>query len=263
MTLGIVINAPEGLVFATESRTAVDWTLPNGSKRWIHHDATYKLLTLNMPNNWIAAVHSGIGNIGDRSVHSFVPDIEAQLAGRRFSVEEFAKRLSTFFKKKWDETPQLKESAFSMEFLIGGFNKKDEHGRLYIVKIPHEPEPTKQGEMSFIGETDIAHRLMLGYSSAFPKLLSDSSFTNEQIARILKVAEPLKLIFPYGVMGLQGYVDLAMLLIRTTIDTTQLWAYKRMCGGPIDVATITRKDGLRYVQVKEIKAELRLSVSSS
>ncbi len=56
------------------------------------------LLTFKEPHNFIAAVTYGLGGIGNRSAYSFVPEIEAELASEsRISVEEFSKKLSSFF----------------------------------------------------------------------------------------------------------------------------------------------------------------------
>ncbi len=260
MTLSIVIRGPDGLVFASESRTTVDWPEPlsNGSKPTFFHDASHKLLTLKKPNNFVAAVTSGIGAIGDRSIHSFIPDIEAKIKGE-IAVENFAKLLSNFFKAKWMATPELTElKNASMDFLIGGFNKKETDSRVYGVSIPNQPKPIElQNGVIWIGQKEISNRLVKGYPILFPKLLSEKlSLNEEQVKSILNVLKPFELIFPWSGMGLQGYVDVAMLLMHTTIETQRLTVCKRMCGGPIDVATITRKDGLHYVQVKEITAEL-------
>ena len=49
-------------------------------------------------------------------------------------------------------------------------------------------------------------------------------------------------------------VDLAIFMIRTTIEAQRLTVGLRGTGGPIDVAVITR-GGMRFVQKKEIKGE--------
>jgi len=260
MTLSIVIRGADGLVFATESRTTLDWPepLPDGSKPTMFHDASHKLLTFKKPNNFVAAVTSGIGGIGNRSVYSFIPDIEAKIKGD-MAVENFAKLLSNFFKAKWKATPELTElKNASMDFLIGGFNKKEPDSHVYGVSIPTQPKPIElQNGVFWIGQKEISHRLVKGYPILFPKIVSEKlSLNDEQVKSILNVLKPFELIFPWPGMGLQGYVDVAMLLIRTTIETQRLTVCKRECGGPIDVATITRKEGLHYVQVKEITAEL-------
>ena len=62
----------------------------------------------------------------------------------------------------------------------------------------------------------------------------------------------LSLRIPYQFLPLQDCVDLAIFLIRTSIEI-QTWLVDiRGVGGAIDVATITRTEGFQPVQQKTI-----------
>jgi len=60
---------------------------------------------------------------------------------------------------------------------------------------------------------------------------------------------------PLLAMPLQDCVDLALFFIQTTIAAQRLTVGLRGCGGPIDVATITRREGVHYIQKKQIVGE--------
>lgn len=60
---------------------------------------------------------------------------------------------------------------------------------------------------------------------------------------------------PLQAMPLQDCVDLAIFFIRTTAEAQRLTFGIRGVGGPIDVATITRREGLRFVQRKKVVGE--------
>jgi len=62
----------------------------------------------------------------------------------------------------------------------------------------------------------------------------------------------LRLPIPYDLLSLRAAVDLAIALIRATIDLQNLAVMPHTCGGPIDVCTITSVEGLNYFQRKEI-----------
>jgi hypothetical protein len=64
-----------------------------------------------------------------------------------------------------------------------------------------------------------------------------------------------KYTIPYEILPLQDCVDLATFLIRTTISAQNLAVDVRGVGGTIEVATITRTDGLEWVQKKELHGE--------
>lgn len=80
MSLGIVINAPEGIVLAAESRVTLTAKPPGGSNPiHVNFDNATKLLSFAEPNDVIGAVTFGAGAIGLRTAQSFVPEFEASL----------------------------------------------------------------------------------------------------------------------------------------------------------------------------------------
>ncbi|MGA3198805.1 MAG: hypothetical protein ABSD89_05305 [Halobacteriota archaeon] len=267
MSLGINVRGPEGLVFAAESRSTVDWPAPDGPIH-INFDATNKLLTFKEPHNFVGAVTYGLGGIGNRSAYSFVPEIEAELAlESRMSVEEFSKRLSSFFMSQWNKIPELKGyGGPPMIFITGGFNEGEPYGHAYEMFVPNKPEPNElpQFGITWGGQADLVHRLIKGYDIKLVQQLAEAwSLTEDQVNSVPEIAEPLELIFPLAAMALQDYVDAAILLIRTTIEAQRLTAVIRGSGGPIDVATITQRNGLQHVQQKEVMGEGGLFSSRS
>lgn len=261
MSLSVIVRGPEGLVIAAESRSLVPFTLPNGSTIPINFDGTNKLLTFDYPHNFVAAVTYGLGGIADRPVYSFMPEIEATLATEeRMPVQEFSRKLSSFFVNEWDNRPELKNyTGMPITFLVGGFNEGELYSHTYEMHIPFKPEPNElpQIGINWGGQRELVDRLVKGYDPALTEHLSKAwPLTEEHVKDMPAIAQPLEVVFPLGAMGLQGYVDVAILLIRTTIETQRLALYLRACGGHIDVATITRREGLRYVQRKEIEGEI-------
>jgi len=57
-------------------------------------------------------------------------------------------------------------------------------------------------------------------------------------------------------LALQDCVNLAIFFIHTTIEAQELSVGVRGVGGEIDVATVTRRDGLQFVQRKKIVGEI-------
>jgi hypothetical protein len=261
MSLSIVVRGSDYLVFAAESRSTVDSTLPDGSTVRVNFDATNKLLTFDKPHNFVAAVTYGQAAIGDRTVYSFMPEIEAIIAKEgRMPVKRFSKKLSDFFMEQWNKIPELKGySGSPIIFLVGGFNEGELYSHTYEVHIPSKPEPTElpQIGVTWGGQRELVDRLIKGYDPTLPQRLAQAwSLTEEQVNAVPAIAQPLEMNFPLQFMALQDYVDVAILLLNTTIEAQRLTACERGCGGPIDVATITRRDGLRYVQRKEVEGEI-------
>src|SRR5659263_107699 len=262
MSLGINVRGPEGLVFATESRVSLNWQHPNGSVLALSFDSANKLLTFKEPHNLVAAVTYGLAGIGPRTAYSFVPEIEADLPSQRIPTQDFAQRLSDFFMRQWKTIPELKNYTGSpMTFIVGGFNEKEPYGRVYEMHIPSKPEPIELSQFGITwgGQADLVHRLIKGYDANLQQILSQRlPLTEEQVKALPAIIQPLEIIFPLQAMALQDYVDAAILLVRTTIEVQRLTVTIRGCGGPIDAATITRRDGLKYVQQKEVRGERTL-----
>ena len=72
----------------------------------------------------------------------------------------------------------------------------------------------------------------------------------------IEFASELSAKIPWQFLPLQDCVDLCIFAIRSTI-TLQKWVVDvRGVGGAIDVATVTRTEGFKYIQQKKIIREL-------
>jgi hypothetical protein len=58
-------------------------------------------------------------------------------------------------------------------------------------------------------------------------------------------------------MPLQDCVSLVLSVMRGTVAMQQLAVTLRGVGGPIDLVTITRTDGLQAIQFKEVYGDVR------
>ena len=63
--------------------------------------------------------------------------------------------------------------------------------------------------------------------------------------------------FPIHLMPLQDCVSLVLSVMRGTVAMQQLAVTLRGVGGPIDLVTITRTDGLQAIQFKEVYGDDR------
>jgi len=261
LSLGIAFKGPEGIVLAADSRVTLSGPLPGGNLLvQAHYDNATKLLKLKDHDN-VGAVTYGLGALGGgrpRTAHSYLPELETELATEvRLSVEEFAGRLGYFFRARWSEANTPAE-ADAMVFLVGGFDEGDAYGRVFEVSIPDSPEPVEKSVdefgITFGGQNEIAGRLLGGYDPRLEALVAANVHLNAAQTRNLrqKVLQSLAMPIPYQFLPLQDCVDLAIFLIKTTA-TLQRWTTgARGVGGAIDVATITRTDGIRAVQEKQI-----------
>ncbi len=268
MSLGIAIKGPEGLVLAADSRVTLEARQGNNPPITVNYDNATKLLTFARPNTFVGAITYGAATISQRTAHSYLPEFELSLRqadgtpGERLGVYDLARRLSDFMAAQW-RAAGMPESGPRMSFLVAGFNADEPYGRVYLFGIPDSPEPEDQSAgkttfgITYGGQSAIAARLIQGFDPTLLQILAErfslSQPEAEQLAADLR--RRLSFPIPYSALPLQDCVNLATYLIRSTIVHQSVAIGLRGVGGPIDVAVITRTDGLRFVQRKLVHGE--------
>ena len=270
MSLGIVFKGAEGIVLAADSRVTLTTTRQHENRSEVTHayyDNATKLLRID-EQKYVGAVAYGSGAIvganGPRAIHSYLPEFESELAeskNGRLTVKEFAARLGRFFLRQWNAA-QMPAEADSAIFVIGGYNQDSPYGEVYEVAVPVHPEPRllqADGEFGITvgGQNEISQRLMGGFDMNLPAIAQEIlGLVQEQKEKLSKgLTERLRPAIPFPFLPLQDSVDLAILIIRTTIAIQSLSLNLRGVGGPIDVATITRTEGFKYIQEKDVTGE--------
>lgn len=269
MSLGIVVKGPEGLVMAADSRVTLTAVQADGRTVHVNYDNATKLLSFNNHTH-VGVVTYGAAAIGLRSAASYLSEFEAVLdeesAGVRIPVLKFAEMFSKFFVSQWDEWQRSQPKEYqgpSMTFVVAGFDEGEPYGKIYLIEIPHSPEPVQQHVqaegfgITWGGQRECVDRLFQGFDQRLIPIVADRlSLESDQIEKLQGVLQELQVPIPLPALPLQDCVDLAIFAIRTTIGYQKLTVGVRGVGGPIDVATITRNNGLRFVQRKEISGEL-------
>jgi hypothetical protein len=268
MSLGIAFKGPEGIVLAADSRVTITTQRQDGTivrEMPATYDNATKLLRVN-GQDFVGAVTYGLGAIGatePRTAHSFLPEFEAELSGpQRLTVEEFAQKLSDFFQKQWQEVNMPDPwTGPDMVFLVGGYDKDQPYGKVYEVVIPAKPEPVDKSAlgfgMTFGGQGEYVQRLMQGYDERIPEALKNHlSLSDDQVNELRQfLRQNFMARIPMQFLPLQDCVDLAIFMIRTTIQYQNFLVDVRGVGGAIDVATITRTEGFQPIQQKKVRGE--------
>lgn len=266
MSLGVVIKGPEGVVLATDSRVTLEAQKKGGPLLPVNFDNATKLLSFSEPHNFVGAVTYGAAVIGLRTAHSFVPEFELTLERKdRRSVLEYSQELSNFFMNRWKEAMPNNYKGPNMAFIVSGYDPGAPYGKVFVFEIPRKPEPQPRnpGEtefgMTWGGQLQIASRIVHGFDPALEDILRQTlNLNQQQITQAFGVLRArLEFSIPYSVLPLQDCVDLAVFLIRSTIIAQSLAIELRGVGGPIDVAVITRTEGLQHIQQKAIHGEGR------
>jgi hypothetical protein len=272
MSLGIVVKGSEGVVLAADSRLTLTATLPANPAMPnlnvqipVNFDNATKLLTFAKPNTWIGAVTFGDAVIGTkpsdlRTPQSFLPEFEADLPSERLAVADFSKRLSDFFLDRWKARMPATHPGPGMTFVVGGFDEDKPYGSVYLFVIPNQPMPDERSPndfgMTFGGQNELMGRLIGGYDPRVIEIArKELNAPAVRLDAFQKALSQLQLAIPFQILPLQDCIDLALFLIRTTTSAQNLSIGIRGVGGAIDVAVITKRDGLSIIQQKELTGE--------
>lgn len=270
MSLGVAIKGPEGVVLAADCRVTIGVQPPGAPGAIVvHYDNATKLLNFSSePHGWVGAVTYGLGLIGQRTAHSYLPEFELGLPAERLHVEDYARKLGAFFMERWKEgSPPADYNGPSMTFLVGGYDERDAYGKVFLMEVPRNPEPQPRNAakddfgMTWGGQLEIASRIVQGWDPALPAMLKEKlGLEDDRLERALVESRPhLEFRVPYHLLPLQDCIDMATFLIRTTMTAQRLAAGIRGVGGPIEVAIITRTRGFQYIQQKVLHGEAQQS----
>jgi hypothetical protein len=270
VSLGIAFKGPEGIVLAADSRVTLQAQQAGTNAVFpAYYDNATKLLKVK-GQDFVGAVTYGVGALGGgpggpqpRTAYSYIPEFEQELAEEgRLSVEEFASKLSDFFLRQWNATmPPNTPASETLVFLVGGYEEDAAYGRVFQVVIPTAPTPEEQSVDDFGitwgGQAELASRILQGYDLQLEPLIRTHVNLNAAQTSNLRqnVLPALAVPIPFQFLPLQDCVDLAIFLVKATA-TIQKWMLGvRGVGGAVDVATITRTEGFKPIQQKEIEGE--------
>ena len=169
-----------------------------------------------------------------------------------------------------DPQGNIKDGAGGVDgiiLLVAGYNKDGSH-EVYSCYIPGEirkkrdsKEKGKEYGASWIGQTDVVSRIVLGFDGR----IGNIKFINEATQRlgqeeVNKQLRNLEYVIQWGTMTLQDAVDFCALMVQTT-SAIQRYSDGIAAdpggmpgvGGLVDVAVITPGKGFVWVSKKKLK----------
>lgn len=160
------------------------------------------------------------------------------------------------------------QAGSGMVFLVGGYDESAPYGRVFEFSVPISPTPHERydqvGHFGAVwgGQREFVDRLMNGFDArAMDILAATLNLDTPNRDKVQNALGQLVTPIPPQFLPLQDCVDLSIFLIRTTM-TIQSWTVGvRGVGGAIDVAAITKTDGFRAIQQKQVAGERPLFIN--
>lgn len=196
--------------------------------------------------------------------------IRSDLQRQGCEVLEIKKEQYTIKFRFKDPQGNIKDGAGGVDgiiLLVAGYNKDGSH-EVYSCYIPGEirkkrdsKEKGKEYGASWIGQTDVVSRIVLGFDGR----IGNIKFINEATQRlgqeeVNKQLRNLEYVIQWGTMTLQDAVDFCALMVQTT-SAIQRYSDGIAAdpggmpgvGGLVDVAVITPGKGFVWVSKKKLK----------
>jgi hypothetical protein len=195
--------------------------------------------------------------------------ITADLERRGCEVIEIKEEKEVVRFKFKDPKKVEKEGVAGVErlhFIVAGFNSDDSHS-VYKICVPGEiamkrnsEEKGKEYGATWIGQTDVLTRIVLGYDPRLGNLPMVQEAVKKSTPTVVQQQlRNLEYNIQWGTMTLQDGIDFSVLAIETTT------AIQRFSdgivgdpgdmpgvGGPVDVAIITPEKGFLWVSQKNL-----------
>lgn len=265
MTFAVSIKVSDGIVLASDSASTITTGASYYSKIanvYYNADKIYNLCK-GVP---IGAMTWGAGSVGNASISAVVKDFRAQLDASQpqsapYSVKDIAEKLRDFVLGLYD--PEFAgwpdEEKPYIGFLVAGYSFPPNDVEEYQIDILGSQtagpvELAQFGETGAIwrGQTEAISRLLLGYSPLLGQVLRDNLGVEPQTAssalEIIRAQLGMPLVF--SAMPIQDAIDLAEFLVNLTINYSRFLPGAQVVGGPIEVATITKHEGFKWIRRK-------------
>lgn len=269
VTIAIVIRVHDGLVLAADSATTMSSEGPNGQRTVdnIYNHAN-KIFNLHkgLP---IGAATWGLGNIGPASIATLAKDLRRrfmvpseahpdwELVAATYTMTEIAQRVKEFLAdERYEPFHAGAPNSPELGFLVGGYSAGADEPELYVLRVgPNGVELSEELKgvtgAAWWGQPEAITRLLLGISNDTTQALINLGHKPAD-ARLLTegIKQQVSQTMVPPAMPIQDAIELAEFLVYATIQFVRFAPGSPTVGGPIEIATITKHEGFKWVTRK-------------
>jgi hypothetical protein len=264
MTIVVTVRVNDGIVLAADSATSFIDSAGNVAK--IYNNANK---ISNLVKVWpIGAMTYGAGSIGSASISTLLKDLRVKLTPHlgsppdplaldrnSYTVEDVAKKAMTFLDQHYRAAYPNPFPGFFLGCRICGYSAAGALPEAWEIRIRganrEGPERLYDDDLfgpRWAGETEAIDRLVLGVGSRFHEVLAQQGLDQAGIEQAIRVVTShlyAPLFLP--AMPIQDAIDLAQFLVDASVKFSHFSLRPATVGGPIEIATITKHEGFKWV----------------
>jgi hypothetical protein len=257
MTVIVSVKINDGIVMASDSAS----TFANGQV-YLNADKIVNLVK-GLP---IGAMVTGDGGIGNESISTIFKDLRARLdgtAGHPWAINRGAYTMQEIAARVQDILVNEKVAAWpqhnvQMRVRLCGYSANRPLPEIWQLTIDGQKPAVaalnrgeNDGGPNWDGEYEPLNRLFLGLGLSFRDAAKKAGFdvdAKQESQIISGLVQPMWTT----AMPIQDAIDLARFMVDTTASYVRfrLDQQPKTVGGPIEIATITKHEGFKWVQRK-------------
>lgn len=284
MTVALAVKVNDGLVMAADSASTLIAGVDQAGNQFVTnvYNNADKIFNL-YKGKPIGCSTWGLGGIGSASISTLAKDLRQRFMGcdskqgdwkidlENYSLEEVAGRVRQFFfeehykvefKSAYEQiAPEMPEKIRfpGQGFMMTGYSSGAELPEVWVFEVqpngecPAPKQVVAQGQsgIAWFGQPEAIFRLVKGFSPLLSQALLDLGVPPDQIEpAIQQIGARLEVPLHHAAMPIQDAIDLAEFLVRLTIDFSRFTPGAPTVGGPIEIASITKHEGFKWIRRK-------------
>ena len=260
MSIIASVSVHDGLVLGAESMVQIWGKEGRGPSSGViqTYENAQKLFQLGKHN--IGVMTYGIGNIGQRSIGSYLDEFANKNADLK-EVQENAGKLLEFLSAKYAENFKDMEQGQlpTLGIMVGGYGTEQHLAETWEFRIPSSAgiQPTRPNHefgASWRGVSAPFARLYKGFDPRVRQALHSAGLKSEKVKEVL---DPFHLPIVFDGMPVQEAIDFVVFVLQTTIGIAKFEIGPQSCGGPLWIAVV-QPWAFTWIRQPKLKAEVQL-----
>lgn len=265
MTITVAVSVLDSLVFASDSATTQQATMPDGHADTINiWNSANKIF--NLRKAWpVGAMTWGQATMNNRSIPTLAKELRSRLSGEdsdhrdwaldreTYTIRQVAERAKEFFHGEHYQ----KDGQGPLGFAVGGYSAGSDIAEVFLIRMDgdgcEDPEAldSSQPFIFWEGQPEAVNRLVYGVSARLPAALVQLGVPQGQApAYAEQIGQMTGLPLTFPGMPIGEVIDLAHFLVDATIKFVRFTPGHPTVGGPIEIAAMTRHEGFKWIQRK-------------
>lgn len=263
MTIVVSVRVNDGIVLAADSATTF---VDNGGNVLKVYNNANKIFNL-LKGKPIGAMTYGSGSIGKASISTLSKDLRAKFGNaaskyvldpNAYTMQEVAQKAKEFFEECVANEYPGGAPKFFMGYRLCGYSSGGTLPEAWEIILegntctaPAELYSADNFGPRWAGEVEALDRLILGVGSQIGAALQDLGLDQAQASQAANdLTNRLAVQLYLPAMPIQDAIELARFLADTAAKFTHFSMRAATVGGPIELATITKHEGFKWVTRK-------------